>query len=190
MENVHRRIVAAPPAEVHSWLLEAWSAGPRDIFPRDVIRNWRRNPAGVDPGAFVAGVTRIGHGPFAFTLREVSADGWWVDVDGRPGLEHGFTLAAVPGGTEVTHSLRGPLRGHLALTWPLFVAPLHDWAVEAIFDRLEVALATGSVPTATVRPMSLRARLLFRLLSWWLPRRRRRTAKAAALGGREPQRVN
>jgi hypothetical protein len=183
MENVHRRLLAAPPLAIHSWLLDAWSAGPRDIFPRDVIRNWRRNPASLEPGAFVPGVTRIGHGPFAFTLREVSAGGWWVDVDGRPGWEHGFTLGAAPGGTLVTHRLRGPLRGGMALAWPLVIGPLHDWVVEAMFDRLEVALATGSVPATTVRPMSLRVRLLFRLLSWWLPRRRRHRARVATRAG-------
>jgi hypothetical protein len=176
MDNIHRRLFAAPPTAIHPWLLDAWSAGPRDIFPRDVIPDWRRNPAGYAPDAFLPGVTRIGHGPFAFTLRQVGATGWWVDVDGRPGWEHGFTLTAAPGGTLLTHRLRGPLRGGMALVWPVLFAPLHDWAVEAIFDRLEAALATGSVPGSTARPQPLRVRLLFRFANWWLPRRRRRRA--------------
>jgi hypothetical protein len=183
MENVHRRLMAAPPEAIHAWLVEAWSACLRDVFPRDVIPTWRRNPDGVDAGAFVPGVTRLGHGPFAFRLREVSATGWWVDVDNMPGMEHGFILVAAPGGTLVTHLLRGPLHGAMAIVWPLVMGPLHDWAVEAIFDRLEVALATGSVPATTARPMSPRVRLLFRLVSWALRRRRRHRARLAARAG-------
>jgi hypothetical protein len=178
MENTHRRLLAATPAEIHPWLLAAWSGGARDVFPRDLIRTWRHNPAGADPAAFVPGVTRLGHGPFVFALREVSAGGWWVDVVGLPGWEHGFTMVAAPAGTLLTHRLRGPLRGRMAVAWPLAIAPLHDWVVEALFDRLDEALVTGAVPATTTRPMPLRVRARFRLLSWWLPRRRRRRAEA------------
>jgi hypothetical protein len=34
------------------------------------------------------------------------------------------------------------------------IEPIHDWAVEALFDRLEHALRTGAVPERTERPMS------------------------------------
>jgi hypothetical protein len=38
------------------------------------------------------------------------------------------------------------------LRWAPFAA-IHDWAVEALFDRLEVALRVGAVPERTPRPM-------------------------------------
>jgi hypothetical protein len=182
VQNTHRRLFHAAPQEIHRWLLAAWSGGPEDVFPRDVIRTWRKNPTGADPGALLPGVTRLGHGPFAFVLREVSAAGWWVDVVGHPGLEHGFVMVAAPGGTLLTHRIQGPLRGGLRLAWPLVIETLHDWAVEALFDRLEAALATGAVPVSTTRPMTLRQRLLFRLLSWWLPRRRPAAARRSLAG--------
>jgi hypothetical protein len=184
VENTHRRLFPYRPEEIHRWLLAAWSGGPDDVFPRDLIRTWRRNPAELPAEAFVAGVTRIGHGPFAFLVREVNATGWQVDVVGRNGLQHGFAMVAAPGGTLLTHRIHGPLRGGMRIAWPLVIEPLHDWVVEALFDRLEVALATGTVPATTTRPMRLRERTLLRLVTWLLPRRRASSMRRSPAGAR------
>jgi hypothetical protein len=77
---------------------------------------------------------------------------WRVDVVGRPAGWHGFDLEPDGDGCRVTHTLE--LVGSLStrLRWAPFAA-IHDWAVEALFDRLELALRTGAVPERTPRPM-------------------------------------
>lgn len=129
------------------------SGGDRDCFPRDVISDWRKNPPGVDALALIPGVTLVGHGPFRFRLRAWDGVVWRVDVVGRPVGWHQFELRPDAEGCRVTHTLE--LEGTLSarLGW-MTIEPIHDWAVEALFDRLEHALRTGAVPERTDRPMS------------------------------------
>ncbi|HKA86926.1 MAG TPA: SRPBCC family protein [Haliangiales bacterium] len=153
MQNVHSRRVAAPIERVRPWIEACWSGGARDCFPRDVIHTWRRNPPGADPSALIPGETMVGHGPFRFRLRAWDGRTWRVDVVGGTAGWHGFDLAPDGDGCRVTHTLE--LEGSLAgrLRW-MAIAPIHNWAVEALFDRLEHALATGAPPARTERPMS------------------------------------
>lgn len=161
--NVHRRVFAAPLVALRPWLEAAWSNTDRDVFPRDVIPSWRKNPAGHDALALVPGETRIGHGPFRFRLTEWDGTSWRVAIE-TPGFGgwHGFVCRELPGKqpqVELTHTLTietDPLR---ALGWHVAMGPIHDWVVEVVFDRLAAALATGVVPTRSVRPMPWRSRV-------------------------------
>lgn len=164
MKNVHSRVFQASIDAVRPWIEASWSGTDRDIFPRDLIPTWRKNPAGVDPGALVPGQTLVGHGPFRFRVREWNGARWRVDiVGGAPGW-HGFDLEEQDGRCKVTHTLVVELSGAKRITMPFTIEPVHDWAVESIFDRLEEALRTGRVPERTARPMPLRAAIPFQLM--------------------------
>lgn len=165
VKNVHSRSFPQPPEAIRQVLELAWSGTPRDVFPLDVIRTWRRNPPGADPLALVPGVTELGHGPFRFRLERFDEAVWRVRVDGR-GISgwHGFDLAKEGTGTRLTHTIEATLSPAMRLQWALAIEPLHDWAVEALFDRLGVALETGAVPARTARPLGLRRRALLAVL--------------------------
>lgn len=163
--NVHRRVFAAPLVALRPWLEAAWSMTERDVFPRDVIPNWRKNPPGHDAMALIPGETQLGHGPFRFRLTEWDGTSWKVAIE-TPGFggSHGFVCRELPGAAprvEVIHTLAvetDPLR---AIGWHLAMAPIHDWVVEVMFDRLASALATGVVPPTTDHSMPWRTRLPF-----------------------------
>jgi hypothetical protein len=175
IRNVHVRRVSAPVERVAPWIESCWSGGDRDCFPRDVIRTWRKNALGVDPIALIPGETLIGHGPFRFRLRAWDGVVWRADVIGRPVGWHGFDLGADGDGCRVTHTLE--LESSLAarLHW-MAIQPIHDWAVESLFDRLDHALRTGVVPERTERPMSRVGKVAFHLADKGLRRQKRRTA--------------
>ena len=168
MINRHSRHFAVSSDKIAPWIASSWSGTEADPFPRDVIRTWRKNPEGIAPLALVPTLTRVGHGPFRFRFE--SWDGHRfrviVDQDGFRGW-HGFDITQAPqseGGCVVTHTISLDLSGAARVLWPLVIAPIHDWAVEATFDRIAAALATGHVPERTKRRMPLRAALAFRLL--------------------------
>jgi hypothetical protein len=172
IRNVHTRRVAAPIERVAPWIESCWSGGDRDCFPRDVIADWRENPPGVDPLALIPGKTLLGHGPFRFRLRSWDGAVWRVDALGSVAGWHGFDLQPDGDACQVTHTVE--LEGTLSmrLSW-MAIEPIHDWAVEALFDRLEHALRTGVVPERTERPMSRPAAFALGLAR---RRRSRRTA--------------
>ncbi len=154
MKNIHRREMTATPEQIRPWIEAGFTATARDPFPRDVIRNWRKNPPGADPLAWIPEVTRVGHGPFTFRFESWDGARWRVRVE-TPGYEgwHGFDLQETPGGCRLTHTLELRLSAPRQLLWTLCFAAVHDWAVEATFDRLEEALRTGAMPTVTTRPL-------------------------------------
>lgn len=154
MRNLHTRILHHPIDAVRHWIDLAWSGTKQDVFPRDVIPSWRANPDGGD--ALQPGATRLGHGPFVFTLRWWDGVRWRADLDSDAGYQ-AFHLQAQGKRTRLVHSLDAtlPLATRLALI------PIHDWAIEAMFDRLEHALEHGSVPAVTTRPMGFVARRMF-----------------------------
>jgi hypothetical protein len=180
IRNVHVRHVAAPVERVAPWIESCWSGGDRDCFPRDVIADWRKNPPGADPRALIPGETLLGHGPFRFRLRTWDGAIWRVDVVGRVAGWHGFDLQPDGDGCRVIHTLE--LEGTLSRRlWWMAIQPIHDWAVEALFDRLEHALRTGVVPERTERPMSRMAALGLGLAR--RGRSRRPVARPAAPAG-------
>jgi hypothetical protein len=89
------------------------------------------------------------------TVKHQRMEGW-----------HGFDLVPEPDGVRLVHTIELALRGSVRLYWHALIAPVHDWAVEAIFDRLEEALKTGAAPRHTKRPMPLRARMTFTTLKF------------------------
>lgn len=141
MLNVHTRVIDAPIAAVRPWFDELWSNSPRDVLPRG-MRGWRDHA-----GPMVAGKTLVGHGPFTFRL--VSWDGQRMRLEVVGGLGargwHGFELIEDGARTRVTHTLALDriLGGWLGKR---LLGPVHDRAVERIFDNLEAALRTGDVP--------------------------------------------
>ena len=163
MKNVHSRRLAAPVEEVGAWGAACWSGGERDCFPRDVIATWRRNRDGVDPAALIPGTTLSGHGPFRFRLRAWDGRSWTVNLIGMAGW-HGLEVTPDGAGSRVTHTVELAALG-ARLAWRA-VAPAHDWAIEAMFDRMEEALRTGRVPARTTRPIPAAAQL-----GIWLARR-------------------
>ncbi|MBK9034101.1 MAG: hypothetical protein IPL61_23015 [Myxococcales bacterium] len=107
--------------------------------------------------ALVPGQTMVGHGPFRFRLRTWDGLTWRVDVVGRLTGWHGFDLAPDGDGCRLTHTVELATSWRSWLAWKT-IEPVHDWAVEAMFDRLEHALRTGAVPVRTTRPLPRRAR--------------------------------
>jgi len=170
IRNVHARRVAAPIERVRPWIEACWSGGDRDCFPRDVIANWRKNPPGANPLALIPGETLIGHGPFRFRLRAWDGTSWRVDVIGGLVGWHGFDLRPDGDDCLVTHTLELGSTLSTRLRW-MAIEPIHDWAVEALFDRLEHALRTGGVPERSERPMSRRAAFALGLARRARPRR-------------------
>ena len=170
IRNVHERRVAAPVERVAPWIEACWSGGERDCFPCDRIPSWRKNPPGATPLALVPGETLLGHGPFRFRLRAWDGARWRVDVVGGPVGWHGFDLEPDGDGCRVTHTLELESSTTGRARWTA-IEPVHDWAVEALFDRLEHALRTGVVPARTDRPMSPVAALAFGVARRVSPRR-------------------
>lgn len=179
--NVHVRRLAAPIERVRPWIEACWSGGDGDPFPRDVLPTWRRNPVDVAPSALVPGVTLLGHGPFGFRLRSWDGFTWRVDVQRGPRGWHGFDLVADGEACTISHTLELADDWEGRAVWTA-IHHVHDWAVEALFDRIERALETGRVPASTERPMPRAAAAALaglRALFW---------IKRAARGGRRVSR--
>lgn len=178
MKNVHLRELKAPIELVRPWIEAGWSGTSRDPFPRDVLQSWRKNPSGTDPLALIPNVTRVGHGPFSFRFESWDGERWRVrtESDEFQGW-HGFDLQPTPLGCRVTHTIEASLSPGSAVLWHGFIAPIHDWALEAMFDRIEEALRTGEMPTVTRRKMPWRAATSFAILGRATSKRRRSASR-------------
>lgn len=181
MRNVHSREVMAPVELVRPWIEAGWTGTSQDPFPRDVLRSWRRNPPGIAPLALVPNVTRMGHGLFSFRFESWDGERWRVRVESRDFRGwHGFDLEGTPRGCRVTHTIEVECSIKGRVFWSFFIAPLHDWCVEAILDRIEEALRTGEMPATTQRKMPWPAATLFAVLRRVGRRRPRPTQPDAA----------
>jgi hypothetical protein len=141
-----------------------WSGGALDSFPKELSSTWRSNPAGVDPGALLPGKTRLGHGPFRFVLEHWDGETWRARVDTRGfGGWHGFVLTPLDRGTRVTHTLELMATPWNGLLWRMVTGRIHDWAVEAVFDRFaaRLGLEGGRTP---FEPMAWRSSAVLTLL--------------------------
>lgn len=155
IEHVHSRCVPASLASVSSALDGLWSGGPRDAFPHDFIRVWRRIPAG-SSGLTVG--ARFGHGPFSFTVVERGERSLVARIDGGDFRgTHGFSLVPGDGGVTVTHTLRAHANLKHGIVWKALVGSVHDWAVTAVLERLENVVVHGyaAARTSTPPPASL-----------------------------------
>lgn len=164
MKNVHSRVMNAPIEKIRPWIEAAWTATEDDPFPHDVLPTWRKNPPGEDRLALIPGVTRIGHGPFGFRFASWDGKKWRVTVesDSFAGW-HGFDLEPTPDGCRVTHTIELDLSGYARVVWPTAIAGIHDWAVEALFDRIEEGVRTGRISQTTKRPLPWPASMWFRI---------------------------
>ena len=148
MKNVHVREMRAPIERVRPWIEASWTGTPRDPFPRDILKSWRKNPPGADPLALIPDVTRVGHGFFSFRFQSWDGERWRVRIDSDDVRGwHGFDLQASPLGCRVTHTIEATpsLRG--AVLWHGFVG-----------------LRTGEMPAVTRRRMPWRVATLFAIL--------------------------
>ena len=165
MRNVHLREMSAPIDLVRPWIEASWTGTSRDPFPRDVLKSWRRNPPGADPLALIPEVTRVGHGLFAFRFQSWDGRRWRVRIESQDFQGwHGFDLQTTAVGCRVTHTIEVTPSLVGAVLWHVLVAPIHDWFVEAIFDRIGEALRTGEMPALTSRKMPWRAAASFALV--------------------------
>jgi hypothetical protein len=164
MKNRHSRYFSYSTEALRPWVEALWSGTSRDCFPTDVIPTFRRNPDGIEPLALVPGVTKVGHGGFTFQLSEWTGNRWRVELVSKLRGWHGFELVPEAEGVELVHTLEVEPTGPMRLAWPLVVEPIHDWVIEALFDRLEIALRTGEPPRQTARPMPLKARLPYEVM--------------------------
>jgi hypothetical protein len=179
MRNVHVREIRAPIERVRPWVEAGWTGTPRDPFPRDVLKTWRKNPPGADPLALIPDVTRVGHGFFSFRFESWDGERWRVRIesDRFPGW-HGFDLQSTPLGCRLTHTIEATPSPGSAVFWHVFVAPAHDWALEAMFDRIEEALRTGEMPAVTRRKLPWRAAASFAILGRVMNKRRGGSTRA------------
>ena len=170
MKNIHTREMNAPIEDVRPWIEACWTGTTDDPFPRDVLKTWRKNPPGEDRLALVPDVTRLGHGPFAFRFMSWDGNRWRVRVESKAFAGwHGFDLDPTRRGCRVTHTIELDLSGAARVVWPVCIAAIHDWAVEALLDRMEEALRTGTVPAITARKMPFPASVWFAVLGRVLP---------------------
>ncbi len=174
IRHTHTRRFDASPAQLATLIDQAWTRGPRDAFPHDRIRPWRKDPPGAQ--GWVAGASRFGHGPFAFLVERWDGQVLRAKIE-TPGFTgwHGFELRADGAGTVLIHDLQADVSLVPWLVWRAAIGQAHDWAVESLFDRLEHILREGHAPPATARPLPTRSRLIIRGLS----RKRARPATAA-----------
>lgn len=153
IRHVHTRRIAAPLSEVVQAIDSLWSHGKRDALPRE-LSGWRRTPPGAD-GLAVG--TRFGHGPFSFEVEHWDGQTLRARIE-TAGFQghHGFELRSEGERVVVTHDLDAQLTPLRWLVWQLFIASGHDWAVEAMFDRMQTMLGEPASARQTA-PVGMRA---------------------------------
>lgn len=162
IQHVHVRRFLAPQAEVVALIDALWSRTSRDALPRE-LGGWRRTPAGTQ--GFVTG-TRFGHGPFSFQVEQWDGEtlSARIETAGFRG-HHGFTLRREGEAVVVTHRLDAQVELVRWLAWQLFIARGHDWAVQALFDRMHVLLGDRPAALALAPPLGMRAFVAARRLA-------------------------
>lgn len=138
--NVHRRVLAASPADV--WAVIEKLGAPDDLlWPADSWPRLRFDRLPVAPGS------RGGHGPIRYevtglepgrklTFRFLAP----VGFDGTHAFE---LLPQTTGGCELVHTIAMDARGPAVVAWPLVFRPLHDALLEDLLDR--AAALTGTM---------------------------------------------
>ncbi len=124
IHNVHEREVVASVDEVTE-LLDVVALWPIEITPA---------PRSED------GALRIGPMLWQQEEREGSPLAFRVTSPAELHAEHWFEASAYEGGTTLRHTVAGTAEGPAEAVWRQ-IEPLHDRIMEAIFDRVAVALA-------------------------------------------------
>ena len=138
--NVHRRVLAAAPADV--WALLLTLGAPDDLlWPAD---SWP--PVRFDRSPLAVG-SRGGHGPIRYEVAAIEPGRRLVfRFLGPAGFDgtHAFeVLPQTTGGSELLHTITMDARGVAILSWPLVFGPLHDALLEDLLDR--AAALTGTI---------------------------------------------
>src|SRR5215218_2675522 len=129
IRNRHERVVAAPPERIAALIADFDRVWPTEIAPAPRRQGDRLYDVGPmlweefdRPGA-------------ARAFRVVRPD--------ELQAEHWFELERAEGVTVVRHTVEGSAAGKYEAIWRTRIEPLHDRVVEALFDKVEAAVASG-----------------------------------------------
>lgn len=129
IRNVHERTVAAPPSRIAALIADFGNVWPAHIAPVPQPRGDRTYNAGLmvweefdRPGAVRA--FRV------VRPAELQAVHW-------------FEVESAAGATVLRHTVEGDAAGGFEEIWRMRIEPLHDLILEALFDNVEAAVATG-----------------------------------------------
>jgi hypothetical protein len=122
--NTHEREIDASVDEVTE-LLDVVALWPTEIAPAPRPEE---------------GQLRIGPMLWQREEREGSPLAFRVTSPAELRAEHWFEATAYKGGTTLRHTVAGSAEGPAETVWRQ-IEPIHDRIMEAIFDRVEVALA-------------------------------------------------
>lgn len=129
IRNRHERVVAAPPERIAVLIADFDRVWPTQIAPAPRRQGHRLYDAGLmlweefdRPGAVRA-------------FRVVRPD----ELQG----EHWFELELAEGVTVLRHTMEGCAVGKYEAIWRERIQPLHDLILEALFDNVEAAVASG-----------------------------------------------
>ncbi|WP_328681820.1 SRPBCC family protein [Streptomyces sp. NBC_00322] len=141
MQNIHRRTVDAPAADVGALLDQLGTPHDR-IWP---IPAW--SPLRLDAG--LAFGSRGGHGRIRYSVAEYEP-GRRVRFTFAPGLGingyHEFLVTPDgPMRCQISHTLAGRTYGRMGLMWPLVIRWLHEALLHDAFDNIQRA-ATNHLP--------------------------------------------
>ncbi|MFN8587888.1 MAG: SRPBCC family protein [Candidatus Eisenbacteria bacterium] len=138
--NVHRRVLAASPADV--WVLLAGLGTSDDLlWPADSWPALRfdRTPLAVG--------SRGGHGPIRYEVTVIEPGRRiafrFLGPAGFDGTHAFEVLPQTTGGSELVHTITMDAHGPALFTWPLVFRPLHDALLEDLLDR--AAALTGTI---------------------------------------------
>jgi hypothetical protein len=127
--NRHERVIAAPPEPI-AWLIADFGR----FWPTRLGPVPRRR----EDGLFVAGLMlweEFDRPGAARAFRVVSPD--------QIRLEHWFELEPADGATVLRHIIDGSVTGESEAIWSERIEPDHDVFMEAIFDNVQAAVASG-----------------------------------------------
>jgi hypothetical protein len=124
IHNTHEREIDGSVDEV-SELLDIVALWPTEISPA---------PSPED------GSLRIGPMLWQQTDRDGAVLAFRITSPAELRAEHWFEATRFKGGTTLRHTVEGSAEGSAEAVWAQ-IEPLHDRIMEAIFDRVEVALA-------------------------------------------------
>lgn len=155
IRNSHQRLIKADISLVGP-LLDRLGTDGDPVWPGWPEGGW---PPMCFDGSLAVGTTG-GHWPILYqvvTYVPSSTVAFRLTAPRGISGQHSFELQSTKEGeTLVTHTISARLYGRLRWQYPLILEPLHDAAIEDLFDRLELAIGWRPRP----RQWSARVRLI------------------------------